>query len=65
MNNCIVCKTPIHPERAEIIPTCVNCTDQTTPIAFNVFGHKTAPEIALVKGKENIRQAINADRRKR
>ena len=64
--SCKRCGNLMPAERLEVdLVNCSSCTDQTVPIAFNVFSHKTAPEIMLVRGKENIRQAVNANIRKR
>lgn len=58
-------------ERRQIIPgckTCIKCAskDKKKPIAFSVYGHKTAPEFMIVPDNpEAIRQAIRANRRAR
>lgn len=59
------CGRPIHPERAEIIPTCINCTNQEIPLVLMNYEHKTAGAPIIVRNKESQRQAWNAYLRKR
>ena len=67
MAQCSWCNASMPDERVEFYSTCIQCTDQSTPIAFNNFSHKTAPELVLVKSsnKEAVRQARNANIRRR
>lgn len=71
MRDCKKCGCEIPPERVEALDTnfCINCTDgfQPSVTGFMVYGSKTAGEIAIVSNSnpEALRQAINADKRKR
>lgn len=63
---CSFCGQLMPAERLEVgLTKCKNCTDQTIPLAFQVFPHKTGSDVILVKGKENLRQAFNAHKRQR
>lgn len=58
---CDTCDQPIPFERLECIPdttTCVKHSREAGYIGVNVFAHKTAPEVAMVKGDqtESVRQ---------
>lgn len=54
-------------ERLEVFETCIQCTDQSTYQGFQVAPHKTGSYAVLIKSsnKEAIRQAQNANARKR
>lgn len=63
---CKQCGRLMPQERLDVgLDKCSCCTDQSIPVAFNVFNCKTNPELVLVRGEENIRQATNANIRKR
>ena len=58
--NCELCGEPIHPDRLEILPTttsCINCSDLVTDpiVGFMIYAHKTAGEVIMTSGKENVR----------
>lgn len=57
---CELCGDPIHPDRLEILPTttsCINCSDKVTDpiVGFMIYAHKTAGEVIMTSGKENVR----------
>ena len=58
--NCIDCGNEIPAARLSILDTeyCVNCTDKNAKpfIARMVYSHKTAGEVFIAKGKENVRR---------
>lgn len=58
---CDTCDEPIPFARLECLPdttTCVKHSREAGYIGVNVFAHKTAPEVAMVKGdrEESVRQ---------
>ncbi len=62
------CGVEIPEERIELgLTTCKIHSTAVKPVGFMVFGHKTAPDIVIVnsKNKEQLRQAQNADQRRR
>lgn len=64
---CSWCNKYMPDERLELYPTCKDCTNEKPYFAAQVFEHKTAGYAVLIKGKntEGIRQAQNANKRKR
>ena len=58
--NCFDCGNEIPPARLAAVETdfCVNCADRHAPpmVARMVYSHKTAGEVILARGKENIRR---------
>ena len=57
--NCELCGDLIHPDRLEILPTttsCINCSDLVTDpiVGFMIYTHKTAGEVIMTSGKENV-----------
>ncbi len=67
MANCSWCNAEMAEERLEIFDTCIKCTDQNKYVGFQVSPHKTGSYPVLIKpsNKEQIRQATNANNRKR
>lgn len=62
------CGVEIPEERVELgLTTCKTHSRAAKPVGFMVYGHKTAPDIVIVNSnnKEQLRQALNADERKR
>ena len=67
---CDECDIPIPLGRLECIPdttTCVKHSREAGYVGVNVFAHKTAPEVAMVKGnnEESVRQLWRGYRRSR
>lgn len=64
---CRICQTEIPKERLEAIntDTCINCSQEPKKVCYMDYYHKTAPEMVVVSGKENIRRAERVFRRKR
>jgi len=67
---CAVCGQPIEPLRAELAPekeTCKECGDAAVSdcVGFMDWSHKTAPELVIVSGSENIRRAARVNCRSR
>ena len=59
--NCFDCGDTISPARLQAVPEteyCVNCVDKHTEpvVARMVYSHKTAGEVFVAKGKENVRR---------
>ena len=59
--NCHECGTIIPPARLEAMPDtdyCVKCADKhTEPVVGRmIYNHKTAGEVFIARGKENIRR---------
>lgn len=59
--NCLDCGNEIPKVRLDMIPDaeyCVNCADKNaTPfVARMLFNHKTAGEVFIAKGTENVRR---------
>ena len=59
--NCLECGTPIPEARMKAVPDtdyCVRCVDKHTEptIGRMIYNHKTAGEVILARGKENIRR---------
>ncbi len=59
--NCIECGNQIPFERLQIVPDteyCVNCVDKNAApfVARMLFNHKTAGEVFIAKGTENVRR---------
>lgn len=57
---CYDCGAIIPPERIEVMPDtrfCVKCVDKHIPpvVARMIYAHKTAGDIVIARGKENIR----------
>ena len=70
MKTCSNCNIEIPIERLEILPhtkTCVNCSTERAKVCFQVYSHKTAPELILIDGdnEEAIRLARRVHRRSR
>ena len=67
MAQCDWCHKYMPDERLELYVTCKDCTNEKPYFAAQVFEHKTAGYAVLIKGgdKESIRQAQNANKRKR
>lgn len=68
MPNCISCNCSISELRLELLPhtkTCVNCSTEEVKVGFMDWYHKTAPELVVVSGKENIRRASRINSRSR
>ena len=62
------CGKIIPEERLEFgFTTCLDCSKESKPIGFMVYGHKTAGEIVIIDSKdsESVRQAHRAHRRDR
>lgn len=66
---CIVCNTPIPPERLEALPNtcyCIEHAPTVKPTGYLVYSHKTAPELLIIPNNpESLRQAKRANRRAR
>ena len=70
---CSACGVSIPLERLQALPNTQYCTAHSravVPLALMVYSHKTAGELVVVNregpgGAENVRQALNAHRRKR
>lgn len=61
MANCIDCNEPISPTRLEYNPdatTCIKCADRHEPVVRvrMIYSHKTAGEIFVARGIENVRR---------
>ena len=59
--NCFDCGNEIPEARLDAVPDtdyCVNCADRHAPpmVARMVYSHKTAGEVFIAKGKENVRR---------
>ena len=59
--NCFDCGDVIPEARLEAVPDteyCVNCSDNHTErvVGRMIYNHKTAGEVIIAKGKENIRR---------
>jgi len=59
--NCIDCGANIPAARLEAVPGthhCVKCVDKHIPErkGYMIYGHKTAGEIVMATGEENIRR---------
>jgi hypothetical protein len=68
--NCVTCGEGIPPERLEILPhaeTCVRCSTEPRAVGFQIYAHKTAGEVFILRGDdtEGIRQARAVYERKR
>ena len=62
--NCLDCGNEIPEARLNMIPNaeyCVNCADKHAPpvVARMIYSHKTAGEVFIAKGKENVRRLNN------
>ena len=62
--NCLDCGNKIPPARLQVVPDaeyCVNCADKhAAPIvARMIYSHKTAGEVFIARGKENVRRLNN------
>ena len=62
--NCFDCGNEIPEARLNMIPNaeyCVNCADKHAPpvVARMIYSHKTAGEVFIAKGKENVRRLNN------
>lgn len=60
MKSCEICGDGIHANRVEFFPTvttCLDCSDVVTkPIkGYMIYSHKTAGEVIMTSGAENIR----------
>lgn len=68
MRKCYKCQTTIPAIRLEARPdtnTCVDCSEEQKLVGFMDWYHKTAPELVIVSGKENIRRAERINNRSR
>tara|TARA_R110002020_G_scaffold174226_3_gene365304 strand:+ start:124 stop:333 length:210 start_codon:yes stop_codon:yes gene_type:complete len=59
--HCLDCNNEIPEARLQAVPDtdyCVNCADKHAQpfIARMVYSHKTAGEVFIAKGKENVRR---------
>jgi len=59
--NCFECNNEIPAVRLEAMPNteyCINCADKHTEIVMGrmIYNHKTAGEVIIARGKENIRR---------
>lgn len=59
--NCFECDNEIPAVRLEAMPNteyCINCADKHTEIVMGrmIYNHKTAGEVIIARGKENIRR---------
>ena len=59
--NCFECDNEIPAARLEAMPNteyCINCADKHTEIVMGrmIYNHKTAGEVIIARGKENIRR---------
>ena len=62
--NCFDCGNKIPPARLQAVPDaeyCVNCADKHAPpiVARMIYSHKTAGEVFIARGKENVRRLNN------
>ena len=62
--NCLDCGNKIPPARLQAVPDaeyCVKCADKhAAPIvARMIYSHKTAGEVFIARGKENVRRLNN------
>jgi hypothetical protein len=60
MITCLDCGSEISSARLEFLPHtryCVSCADKnaTPTVARLIYNHKTAGEVFIAKGKENVR----------
>lgn len=58
---CVHCSCVIPSERIEVLPdttSCVSCSRKNPPtmIARMIYNHKTAGEVIIAKGNENVRR---------
>jgi len=58
---CVHCSTEIPSTRLEILPyttSCVSCSEKNPPkvVARMIYNHKTAGEVIIAKGGENVRR---------
>ena len=58
---CLDCNNEISPYRLELMPDteyCVDCADKhTEPVVGRmIYSHKTAGELFIARGKENVRR---------
>ena len=58
--NCSECGNRIHGARLQCLPDtefCIGCAEKNTQpyVARMIYNHKTAGEVIIAKGKENIR----------
>ena len=58
---CIHCSTEIPSARLEVLPdtsSCVSCSEKNPPnvVARMIYNHKTAGEVIIAKGGENVRR---------
>jgi len=58
---CFECNNEIPEARLQAVPDteyCVNCVDKHTEIVMGrmIYNHKTAGEVIIARGKENIRR---------
>lgn len=68
--SCESCGTEIPPERLEILPdtrVCVGCSTEPRAVGFQIYAHKTAGEVFILRGDdtEGIRQARAVYERRR
>ena len=68
--NCFDCGNEIAVERMNAVPDteyCVECVDKNAPpfVARMIYSHKTAGEVFIAKGKENVRRLNNEYERAR
>ena len=57
--NCELCGDLIHPDRIELLPdtrTGVRCSTEEPIGGFMIYNHKTAGEVIMTPGAENIRR---------
>ena len=62
--NCFDCGNEISVARLNAVPDteyCVGCADKNAPpfVARMIYSHKTAGEVFIAKGKENVRRLNN------
>lgn len=64
---CSWCQKSMPDERLELYSTCKDCTNEKPYFGVSVYPHKTGGHAVLIKGNnsEGIRQAQNANKRKR
>jgi hypothetical protein len=58
---CVHCSCEIPQGRLEILPdttSCVSCSEKNPPkmVARMIYNHKTAGEVIIAKGGENVRR---------
>lgn len=58
---CVHCSCEIPEVRLEILPdttSCVSCSEKNPPkmVARMIYNHKTAGEVIVAKGSENVRR---------